>query len=96
MWEEQRKSKLVVLSAASRMRLEDYFLLFVIQNEEENEINLPFFNQLSHLGAAMIVMTRVLGKGVVWTICERKRHRVRGLLICLFVYWPSKNKRKWL
>lgn len=62
-----------------------------VQNEEENETSLPFFNQLSH--TTMIVMARVFGKGVVCTICERRRHRVKGLFVCSFAGF-QRNKRK--
>lgn len=48
---------------SSKDEIEDYFLLFVVQSEEEHETSLPFFNQLSHLGPASIVMTRGFGKG---------------------------------
>lgn len=84
----------MVLSIASRMRLDGCFLLFVVQNEEENETGLPFFKELSHLCTATIAMTVVFGKGVVCTICERKRYGVRGLF--LFFASFQKNKRKWL
>lgn len=52
----------MVLSVAPRMRLK-IISSCLWYRVKRNMRHLPFFNQLSHLGAASIVMTRVFGKG---------------------------------